>query len=174
MAKLTQQRWAKARAFYESGHSGNETAEKFGVSRGNVQTRIKEEGWTQNLEAAIKRKVDEKLAQQSAGADPKETAKAIDAEADRRVAISARHVKLAEQATQLQQQAIGRSDNGRFNPDFDTQKSAKINAETITLLITLERKIHRLEDAPPADSLSKIRSITFTNAEDEQPTNTAD
>lgn len=155
MARLSELEWIKARAFFEAGASQSATAEKFSVSRKAVQLKIEAQGWSQDLEGQIKRKVAEKLAGNSHPASAKETAAAIGAEADRRVKVAERHVKLAEQALQLQQQALGKpkpDEQGegppKFQPDFDLQKSAKINMETIGLLIALERKIHKLEDVP--------------------------
>lgn len=169
MPRLKAIEWLKARAFYESGASQSAVAEKFGVSRKAVQLKIEGEGWIQDIEGQIKARVAEKLAGKLAGGDLKETRAAVEVEADRRVKISERHVKLAEQATALQQQAVGRvgvdeKGNPKFAPDFDLQKSAKINSETVAILIGLERKIHKLEDAPPAGEPTKI---VFARYEDE-------
>ena len=156
MPRLKATEWMKARAFFEAGASQNATAEKFQVSRRAVQLHIEDEGWTQDFEGQIKRKTAELLAGKLASSDPKETAQAVAAEADRRVKVAERHIKLAEQATALQQQAIGKTENGKFDPDFDLQKSAKINSETVAILIGLERKIHRLEDDAPTAEPTRI------------------
>jgi hypothetical protein len=155
MPRLKPEQWQKARAYYEAGADQTATASKFGVSRKAVQLKISAEGWTQDLEEAIRRKVSEKLAGKVATSSTKETAKAIDTEAERRVSVTRRHIQLSEQAIALQQQAIGKQEGGKFNPDFNTQKSAKINSETVAILINLERKIHRLEEAGANDSTPK-------------------
>jgi len=149
MARLSELDWAKARAFFEAGASANATAEKFGVSHTAVNKKVEKEGWAQDYEEAIRRKVSAKVSGIVSAQTIEKRTEALNAEADRRVKVAERHVKLAEQALQLQQQALGKRDGeAGFRPDFDLQKSAKINMETIGLLITLERKIHKLEDVP--------------------------
>ena len=147
-----------ARAYFEAGASQTATAEKFGVSRAAVQKWIEAEGWVQDLEELIRRKVAEKSGGLVAGGDPQKIAQSIDAEAERRLKISRRHEQLVAQATALQQQAIGTGPDGKtMSPNFDLQKSAKINSETIQILIGLERKIHRLEDAPlPGEAVRTV------------------
>ena len=132
------------------------TADKFGCSHVAVKKAADKEGWAQDYEEVIRRKVNAKVNGIVNTETIEKRTEAINAEADRRVKVADRHVKLAEQATQLQQQSIGRSDNGKFAPDIDMQKSAKLNADTVAILITLERKIHKLEDAPSETTPAKI------------------
>ena len=156
MARLTAIQWADARAYFESGASFRATAEKFGCSHVAVKKTADKEGWAQDYEEVIRRKVNAKVTGVVNTETIEKRTEALNAEADRRVKVADRHVKLAEQATQLQQQAIGRADNGKFTPDFDMQRSAKINSETVAILIGLERKIHKLEDAPSETTPTKI------------------
>lgn len=156
MPRLSNTKWAEARADFEAGASARATAEKFGVSHAAVNKRVVSEGWTQDYEEVIRRKVAAKVSGIVSSETIEKRAVAIDAEADRRVKVAERHIKLVEQATALQQQAIGAQMDGKFAPDFDTQKSAKINSETVAILITLERKIHKLEDADPQTAPVKI------------------
>lgn len=159
MPRLNPRQWQSARAYFEAGASQTATAEKYGISRAGVQKRITAEGWTQDLEEMIRRKVAEKSGGLVAGGDPQKTAQAVDAEAERRLAISKRHEQLVAQATALQQQALasvkGADGKTVFVPDFEVQKSAKINSETIQILIGLERKIHRLEDVPAGGDVTR-------------------
>jgi hypothetical protein len=160
--RLKPEQWQKARAYYEAGGSAKATGDKFGVSHTAVNSKVKSEGWTQDLELAIQRKLSEKLSGNVSGANIKETVAAVDAEAERRVVVNRKHITLAEEAISLQQQAIGKQVEGKFSPDFETQKSAKINSETVAILINLERKIHRLEEAGSNDSVP--REIRFVRS----------
>lgn len=159
MPRLTADKWQEARAYYEAGATQQATSDKFKVSRKAVQKKIDQEGWTQDLEQAIRRKVAEKVAGKVAGCDPKKTAAAVDAEAERRVAVNRRHEKLWDQATALQQQAISKTvgDDGKvyFVPDPALQRAAKLNADTVAVIVAGERKVYRLDetgagnDTPP-------------------------
>jgi len=149
MARLDPKIWLKARADYETGMGQVAVARKYGVTHTAVKNRLVAENWTADFEDQIRAKVAAKLSGVVSDGDLKNTAIAIDKEAARRVIVSERHVKLSEQATALQQQAIGSQVDGKFRPDFEMQKSAKINSETVAILITLERKIHKLEDVDP-------------------------
>lgn len=150
MPRLTADKWQEARAYYEAGANQIATADKFGVSRSAVQKKIENEGWTQDLEAAIRRKVAEKVAGKVAGCNPQQTAAAVDAEAERRVAVNRRHEKLWEQATTLQQQAINKAvgEDGKiiFVPDPALQRAAKLNADTVAVIVAGERKVYRLDE----------------------------
>ena len=92
---------------------------------------------------------------------------AIEREADRRARVAARHIDLAEQAIALQQQAIGEQADGMFAPDGDMLRSARLNAATVVELITIERKIHKLEDAPVIEAGGV--SIIFAKYADDAP-----
>lgn len=160
MGRLSKSRWEDARVFYEVGGSLRTTALKFGVSHVAVKKAADREGWAQNFEEVIRREVAAKVTGIVTAETAEKRAAAIEVEADRRVKVSERHVKLAEQATALQQQAICHI-NGRFKPNIEELKAAKMNADTITLLITLERKIHRLEDAQPNQEPAKIVFVRY-------------
>jgi hypothetical protein len=147
MPRLTADKWMEARAYYEAGANQLATSDKFGVSRKAIQKHIESEGWTQDLEDAVRRKVAEKSLGKVAGCNPHETAKAIDAEAERRVQVSRRHEKMWEQATALHQQALGRAFDGKtFSPDPALQRAAKLNADTVAIIVNGERKIYKLDD----------------------------
>jgi uncharacterized protein YjcR len=146
MPPISKDKWAEARLYYEVGATQQDTADKFGVSKGAVQKHIKNEGWQQDIESAIRRRVSEKVAGMDTMATPSEKAAAIDIEAERRVAVNKRHEQMWGQATALQQQAIGKVDGKTFAPDPALQRAAKINAETVRIIIEGERKTYRLEE----------------------------
>ena len=147
MPRMSADKWMEARAYYEAGANQIATADRFGVSRSSVQKHIIKEGWTQDLEAAVRRKVAEKEAGMVAGCTPSQKAAAIDAEAERRVVVSKRHEKLWEQATALQQQALGKTPDGKtYAPNPALQRAAKLNADTVAVIIAGERKTYRLEE----------------------------
>ena len=159
MPRLTADKWQEARAYYEAGASQQATADKFGVSKTAVQKKIENEGWTQDLEEAVRRKVAAKVAGVLPGATIEQKAAAVDAEAERRVAVNRRHEKLWDQATALQQQAINKAvgEDGKviFIPDPALQRAAKLNADTVAVIVAGERKVYRLDEtgagneAPP-------------------------
>jgi len=147
MPRMSSEKWMEARLYYEVGATQQATADKFGVSRKAVQKHIESEGWTQDIEVAIRRKVSLKVAGMSQDATPSQKAAAIDAEAERRVVVSKRHEKLWEQATALQQQALGKTPDGKtYAPNPALQRAAKLNADTVAVIIAGERKTYRLEE----------------------------
>lgn len=91
MPRLTPDKWQDARAEYEAGASQSAVAVKYGTSRMAIQKRIAKEGWTQDLEPAIRRKMAEKVAGAVAGGDPAKNAAAMDAEAERRAEVIRKH-----------------------------------------------------------------------------------
>lgn len=125
--------WDAIRAEYEAGASQASLAKKHGVSRGAIQKHIAAEGWTQDLEPAIQRKVAEKVAGVVAGCDPKKKAQALDAEATRRADVVQRHRDEWEEHKHIVDAAIG-------TKDFESAKLAKITAETLKIRQEAERK----------------------------------
>lgn len=147
MPRLTADKWQDARAYYEAGAVQQATADKFGVSKRAVQKKIEQEGWTQDLEAAIRRKVAEKVAGGFHQGNPEKTVAAIDAEAERRVAVNRRHEQLWTQATTLHQDAVGKKgEDGKLHPDPALQRAAKLNADTVAIIVAGERKVYRLDE----------------------------
>lgn len=132
--------WDTIRAEYEAGGSQAEVARRHGVSRGAIQKHIAAEGWTQDVEPAIQRKVAEKVAGVVAACDPKKKADAIDAEASRRADVVGRHRDEWDEHKSLVDTAIG-------TKDFETAKLAKITAETLKIRQEGERKAWGLDAA---------------------------
>lgn len=135
--------WATIRAEYEAGTSQSELSRKFSVSRKAIQKHIESEGWTQDLEPAIQRKVAEKVAGVVAGCDPKKKAIAIDAEASRRADVTNRHRDEWDEHKNLADEAIGMK-------DFEIAKLAKITAEMLKIRQEGERKAWGLDVAVAA------------------------
>lgn len=154
--RLSLEAWQDARAHWEAGNTGRATAAQFGCSRQAVDKRAIREGWRRDCEGFIRNRVTLKIARFGATKSPEKRFAAIEREADNRARVAVRHMALVEQAVALQQQAIGELPDGSFAPDVDVQRSARLNASTINELISLERKIHKLEDAPPPAATQTI------------------
>jgi hypothetical protein len=133
--------WDTIRAEYEAGASQASLAKKHGVSRGAIQKHIAAEGWAQDLEPVIQRKVAEKVAGVVAGSSPQKKAEAIDAEAMRRADVNNRHRDEWDEHKTLMDTAIG-------TKDFESAKLAKITAETLKIRQEGERKAWGLDIAP--------------------------
>jgi hypothetical protein len=125
--------WETIRAEYEAGSNQSELSRKHGVSRTAIQKRIDKEGWTQDVEPVIQRKVAEKVAGVVAGCNPQKKAEAIDAEASRRADVVQRHRDEWEEHKHIVDTAIG-------TKDFEAAKLAKITAETLKIRQEAERK----------------------------------
>lgn len=146
--------WEKIRAEYEAGATQSELSRRHGVSRTAIQKHIESEGWTQDAEPAIQRKVSEKVAGLVAGCNPIKKAEAIDAEAERRAAVVIGHRQEWEDLQGLQRDARG---------NFDKAKLFKINAEATALKQAGERKAWGLDpkesprgQEPQPDDLRKL------------------
>lgn len=136
--------WEAIRAEYEVGATQSELSRKYSVSRKAIQKHIEADGWSQDVEPAIQRKVAEKVAGVVAGCDPKKKADAIDAEATRRADVTNRHRDEWDEHKSLVDTAIGMK-------NFETAKLAKITAETLKIRQEGERKAWGLDTAlaPP-------------------------
>ena len=166
MPRLTEDQWATVRAEYEAGSANQSTLSKrHGVSRTAIQKRIEAEGWIQDLEPAIRRKVAEKVAgvaAKVAARNPEKTEQAIDEEAERRANVERRHrdemgvVRERLQAALTAARAATNADERRAA--FDIFKQAKISAETLTLVHADERKTWKLDNplAPGANIESEV------------------
>jgi len=125
--------WETIRAEYEAGATQSELSRKHGVSRTAIQKHIEADGWSQDIEPVIQRKVAEKVAGVVAGCNPKKKAEAIDAEATRRADVVQRHRDEWDEHKGIVDTAIG-------TKDFETAKLAKITAETLKIRQEAERK----------------------------------
>jgi len=135
--------WQQIRAEYEAGATQSELSRKYNVSRTAIQKRIEKDGWAQDIEDSLRRKVAEKVAGVVAGCNPQKKAEALDAAAQRRADVEIRHQTEWDEHKQLVDTAIG-------NADFDAAKLAKITAETLKIRQEGERKAWRLDSQPPA------------------------
>jgi hypothetical protein len=154
--------WETIRAEYEAGASQSELSRKFAVSRTAIQKHIEAEGWSQDIEPILQRKVAEKVAGVVAGCNPQKKAEALDAAADRRAAVEIRHQAEWDDHKALLQAAITRK-------DFEAAKLAKITAETLKIRQEGERKAWRLDvQAPPPPANNNGVIITLPPEEYER------
>lgn len=131
--------WEAARAEYETGMSQREVAAKHRVSHTAIQLRCKKEQWKQeDVDASVKRKVAERLAKVVAGGNPVKRAEAIQAEADRVVAVVERHRAEWDSHKALVSEAME-------TRNFDLARLAKITAETLMIRQGGERKAWGIE-----------------------------
>lgn len=144
--------WEQIRAEYETGATQSELSRAHGVSRAAIQKHIEAEGWTQDVEPAIQRKVAEKVAGVVAGCNPKKKAEALDAEAARRADVVQRHRDEWEEHKQLVDTAVGKR-------DFESAKLAKITAETLKIRQEAERKAWSIDVAQP-----NVTNVTMSHA----------
>lgn len=139
--------WLAARAYYESGHSLNETAAKFKVSRGAAQYHAKAESWSQDLSESIRKATDAKLAGVLATGDPVKTAAAIASEAERRASVVERHRAEWLELADLAKTAASAARAGDDETAFTKGKVAKILHETCAIRQANERKAWGLDPA---------------------------
>ena len=152
--------WPTIRAEYEAGETVSALARKFGCARRAIQQRIQKEGWAQDVEPAIRRKVAEKVAGVIAGATTKKKAAAMDAEATRRAAVVARHQVEWEQVAALRQESlkVRHDDPGDA---FQRAKLAKITAEMTAIQQAGERKAWNLDADPVITGEGIPRTLTI-------------
>jgi hypothetical protein len=132
--------WETIRAEYEAQSSQSELSRKHGVSRTAIQKRIEKEGWTQDVEPVIHRKVAEKVAAVVAGCNLKKKAAALDAEAARRAQVVTRHRDEWDGHKGLVDRALAAK-------NFEDAKLAKITAETLKIRQEGERRAWGLDPA---------------------------
>ncbi len=159
MPRMSADTWEFLRAEYEAGGSQASLSVKYGVTRRAIQKHIETEGWSQDISGTLARKVAEKVAGLVAGADPVKRAAAIDAAAERRVAVIDRHKQQWEEHLRLLKAAIDRN-------DFDAARLAKIIAETIAIRQSGERKAWGLDQREgPASVLPPLEERVKRYAE---------
>ena len=168
MPRLTADAWETIRAEREAtGASFPALAAKHGISHQAIQKRAKDEGWHdgQDSAEAIRRKVADKVAGVVAGCNPQKRAEAIDAAADRVVAVVERHRAEWSVIGDLQAEAM---DVRHINPDvaFGRAKFAKITAETLAIKQTNERKAHGLERDPGDMKVTVAKAVDYTKLSD--------
>jgi hypothetical protein len=139
MPRLTADQWETVRAEREAGSGFRELATRWGVSHQAIQKRSSVEGWNdgQDVGAAVRRKVAEKVAGVVATANPKKKAEAIDAAANRVAQIVTLH---------QQEWADHREQFGSVPEHFEAGKLAKISAEMLRIRQDGERRAHGLDN----------------------------
>lgn len=103
--------WDKIRAEYEVGGPENSVravAGRHGVTHPAILKRAAKEKWAEpgDLDETIRRRVTEKVTGLVTAGNPKTTAEAVDAEAERRAAVVQRHRAEWEEIEQLRQEVL--------------------------------------------------------------------
>ena len=161
MARPPKFDWERIRAEYEAGASQSELSRKHGASRAAIQKHIEAEGWAQDVEPVLQRKVAEKVAGIVAGCNPEKRADALDAAAQRRADVELRHQVEWDEHKALIDKALA-------NKDFEAAKLAKITAETLKIRQEAERKAWRIDLAqPPAAMSVTVSNLTNIASPDE-------
>lgn len=139
MPRLTADTWETVRAEREAGATFRALAAQYGVSDAAIVKRSQAEGWADgtDLAAAIRRKVSEKVSGIVSGTNPKKKAEAIDAAADKVVAVVELHQR---------EWADHRDRFGSVPENFDAGKHAKISAEMLSIRQKGERAAHGLDE----------------------------
>lgn len=153
MPRLSQSDWASIRAEYEAGASMRSLAEKYGVSDVAVKKKKDKEGWIQDLEAVIQRKVSEKVSGLVSAQTIQKREEAVDAEAEKRAEVVKRHRAEWIQVAKLRQEAgeVRMADPANAER---RAKLAKLFAEVTALQQAGERKAWGL------DSVVDVRKLT--------------
>jgi hypothetical protein len=166
--RLSADQWETIRAEREAtGASFGDLSAKHGVDRGAIWRKSQKEGWGDGSDVAdvVRNKVNAKVNGVDYTADPKKRAEAIDAAADRVVAVVERHRTEWNVVGDLQAEAM----SARFaSPDaaFTRAKFAKIYAETLAIKQTNERKAHGLERDPADMKVTVAKAVDYTKLAD--------
>lgn len=150
--------WERIRAEYETGSTQSELSRKYEVSRKAIQKHIASESWVQgDVRETVERLAEAKVAGVVAGCDPQKKAEAIDAAAEKIVALKrGQHDRVAK----LVEKWNAAVDSG----NFEDAKLVKISAESLKLINEEERKAHGIKDV----MVEPERTYTFTFAKEEQ------
>ena len=153
MPRLSESDWATIRAEYEGGASMRSLAEKYGVSHGAVTKKKDKEGWIQDLEAVIQKKVSEKVSGLVSTDTAKKRAEVVDAEAEKRAEVVKRHRGEWLQVVKLRQESaeVRLADPKTW---MERAKLAKIFAELTAIQQIGERKAWGL------DAVVEVRKLT--------------
>jgi hypothetical protein len=150
--------WASIRAEYETGKAVAWLARKWKCSRTAISKRAEKEKWTVDAEAQIQRVTKAKLAKVDRIVDPVTKSEAIDAEADRRVAIIEGHRELFAKCRVLVHEALDLrkvrkvSDAGKLIEiggtleAFNAMKLAKITTEAARNIMLGERMAYGIAE----------------------------
>ncbi|MBQ9536602.1 MAG: hypothetical protein IJU79_02305 [Desulfovibrionaceae bacterium] len=145
--------WGAVRAEYETGASQSALSTKYKISRTAIQKHIKAEGWLQgDINAAVNKLAEAKVAGVVAGCNPEKKAAAMQAAAEAKAAVIQRHKFEWEQHQHLVDSAIA-------DDDFTRAKLAKITAETIKIRQEGERKAWGLDKVDTTQIDAKIEIV---------------
>jgi len=153
MPRLSAEDWTTIRVEYEAGASANSLADKYGVTHTAINKRRGKEGWIQNLDALIAKKVSEKVSGLVSSETAEKRAEVVDEEAEKRADVIRRHRQEWIQVATIRQEA---AEKRGTSPTLaqDRAKLAKIFAEITTLQQAGERKAWGL------DATVDVRKLT--------------
>nr|WP_281719961.1 hypothetical protein [Nitrosomonas nitrosa] len=165
MARLTLEKWSEIRAQFEVGASARELSSIYGISHTAINKKAEKEGWTRNIEPAIRRKVSEKVSGYVSSDNLQKRAEAIDAEAERRAAVIERHRNewpemrgMVERGREAHKTAQG-LENKRIA--FEDLKAAKIASETLKIIQDGERRAWGLDQIVDVTKLTDEQLATI-------------
>lgn len=154
--------WERIRAEWEAGGSFRGLGKKHPVSYVTIKKHADKEGWSRNLEAQIRKRVSEKVVGIN-DVSSKKQEQAIDAEAERRVAVIQRHRKEWDASRERLYAGLAAHKNASLREDgtketdqatiinnkklaFEDLKAAKISSEAMTLIQAGERRAWKIDD----------------------------
>lgn len=152
MPRLTADQWESIRAEREAGGQASAIARKYGISHQAILKRANKESWSDgvDVEAQIRRRVEQKVAGMASPGDPKKRAEAVNAEADRRAEVVRRH---REEPNAIRERlyaglkahkaAVGKEEKQLA---FEDLKAAKIASECMAIIHGMERKSWGLDE----------------------------
>jgi hypothetical protein len=157
MPRLTGSQWEDIRAGREAGRSFRDLAEEYNVSHQAIMKQAKAGGWGDGSDVGeiVRRKVAAKVAGVVATDNPKKKAVALNSAADRAFEVLRRHQEEPEVARERVHTGLKAHKEAQTKEDkalaFDDLKAAKIAAEAMQIIHSMERKAWHL-DAESAQS----------------------
>lgn len=167
MPRLDADTWGTVRAEYEAGASMSGLAKKHQVNKSAISRKAEKEAWTQDPTEAVDRLVNAKINGVGNAVDPQKKAEALDAAADRKVAVIRRHQAEWDGIEAIRVAAIQ-------GESFDKAKLAKIASETLMIKQGGERKAWGLDKPDPAAAITVTASASATAKTETHHTPNAD
>ena len=143
--------WEKIRAEYEAGSTMGELSRAYGADKAAISRRAKKDHWEKDLTGAVDRRFEAKINGLINTVDPQKRAEAVDAAADKKVAIVLRHQAEWGQHREITAESLA-------TKDFELAKLAKITAETLKIRQDGERRAYGIADKTE----SNLSGTTFT------------
>lgn len=146
-SKMTPSLLASCKAEYAAGASLKSLSRKYEVPYSSLQYHASKDGWKQDAELAIQRRVADKLAGISLHDDDIKREAAIEAAADKLVAVKMQHRDQWEEVGKMRAEALREPDE---NKAFYLLKKTKITAELTEILQRGQSRALGLDVRPSA------------------------